>query len=69
MAQKTQLQPNATPGRAYGSFSGKVQTRGGPFTQLQLGAWPGMRYGSFSGKAPAAGNTRSVFLPMIGVGG
>lgn len=54
----TQLQESATPGRRFGTFSGKVPSSGrtvGKLTQLQLSATPGRRYGTFSGRGSSAG--------------
>jgi hypothetical protein len=61
-----QLQPNALPGRRYGSFSGRAAS--GPDTrktQLQPGAWGGRRYGSFAGRAPASFPTQFAGLRVF----
>jgi len=53
--QRTQLQPSATSGKDYSSFSGKTEAviLKGILTQLHLSATPGKLYGSFSGKVEA----------------
>lgn len=65
MATKiTQLGDSGTPGRRFGSFSGKPAASGrtvGKILQLQLSGTPGRRFGSFAARGSGGGGTAGAF--------